>query len=65
MRAKIGYEDWNYIFPDFRGANNHSESCMSELVVGDVEDAISFALNNIDDVGKVILIGRSGGGGWY
>ncbi|MBO8093437.1 MAG: alpha/beta hydrolase [Prosthecochloris sp.] len=63
LRDKISDEDWNYIFPDFRGPNKQSKSCMSELVVADVEDAINFALSNIDDVKKVVLIGRSGGGG--
>jgi hypothetical protein len=56
-------EDWNYIHPDFRGANDSPDACMSEAVIQDIDDAIKYAIENgkIDE-GKIIVVGASGGG---
>lgn len=53
----------NYIHPDFRGANTTKEACNSPLVMGDIDDAISYALehSNVDST-KIYVIGASGGG---
>jgi hypothetical protein len=56
-------KDWNYIHPDFRGANNNSEACGSYQVISDIDDAISYALKNANtDSLNVNVIGASGGG---
>ena len=55
--------DWNYIHPDFRGANNKPEATCSTLVLSDIEDAIDFALKHTNaDPQEVHIIGVSGGG---
>jgi len=46
LTKEILLRDWNYIHPDFRGANNTPQSCGSELVIQDIEDAIQFAIKN-------------------
>jgi hypothetical protein len=37
--------DYNYIYPDFRGPNNRPEACGSPLVIQDIEDAIDYAIS--------------------
>jgi dienelactone hydrolase len=55
--------DINYIHPDFRGPNNTPQSCCSNLVVSDIDDAIDFAIANANvDTDKISIIGASGGG---
>jgi hypothetical protein len=56
-------EDWNYIHPDFRGANTSPLACMSEEVIHDIDDAIAYAIitGNVDE-NKIIVVGGSGGG---
>ncbi len=55
--------DWNYIHPDFRGANNKPDAACSRLVLSDIEDAIQYALKNTNaDPEDVHIIGTSGGG---
>jgi len=54
---------WNYIHPEFRGANNRPEAGASALVISDIGDAIEFALrNSLSDPEDVHIIGVSGGG---
>ena len=54
---------WNYISPDFRGANNNKDSCLSPLVLTDVDDAIQYALDNSNvDLKNIFIVGASGGG---
>jgi pimeloyl-CoA synthetase len=56
-------KDLNYIHPDFRGANFTKEACCSELALSDIDDAITFAIENSNvDTGKIYIIGKSGGG---
>ncbi|MCB0685047.1 MAG: prolyl oligopeptidase family serine peptidase [Saprospiraceae bacterium] len=53
----------NYIHPNFRGANHTREACCSELALGDIDDAISYAIQNANvDQNKIYVIGVSGGG---
>jgi len=54
---------WNYIHPDFRGPNRSNNSCLSPLVITDIDDAIEYAINNYDvDVENIYVVGVSGGG---
>jgi len=56
-------KDLNYIHPNFRGANKTENACCSELALSDIDDAITYALNNSNvDTTKIFVIGVSGGG---
>ena len=56
-------QDWNYIFPNFRGVNNHAKACCSEFVITDVDEAIDWALKNMNvDLEQIYVAGVSGGG---
>lgn len=56
-------KNWNYIFPNFRGVNNHPKACCSELVIADIDEAIDWALKNMNiNPKKIYVIGNSGGG---
>ncbi len=55
--------DVNYIHPDFRGPNWTVGACCSPLALGDIDDAIDFALGNSNvDTSNINVIGVSGGG---
>lgn len=55
--------DYNYIHPDFRGANNNPKACGSNYVIADLEDAIEYAISNMNvDRNEVHIVGTSGGG---
>lgn len=55
--------NWHLIFPDFRGPNVRPEACGSDLVISDIEDAVSYMCRNYSvDMKKVYLLGGSGGG---
>ena len=55
--------DYNYIYPDFRGPNNRPEACGSPLVISDIEDAIDYAISQANvDTTSIHIIGGSGGG---
>ncbi len=63
LAEKTKVKGWNYIHPDFRGANNHPEACGSELVIADIDQAIDWALENLPvDRDSIFVIGASGGG---
>ncbi len=56
-------KNYNYIFPNFRGVNNHPKACCSEFVIADIDEAIDWALKNMDvDRKQIYIIGYSGGG---
>lgn len=56
-------KDWNYIFPNFRGINNHAKACCSEFVIADIDEAIDWALKNMKvDLDQIYVAGVSGGG---
>lgn len=63
LAAQMLERNYNYIHPDFRGANNHPDACCSDLVIADIEDAIQYAITqgNVDE-NEVHLVGVSGGG---
>ena len=53
---------YHYIHPNFRGPNNKPEACGSELVIRDIDDAISWAVATMDvDPDNIHVIGTSGG----
>lgn len=55
--------DWNYIHPDIRGANKHIKACGSKYVIGDIDDAIDWAIENLPvDKTQIYIVGASGGG---
>ena len=63
LAQEVLLRDWNYIHPDFRGANTNPDACGSELVIPDIEDAIKYALGHGNvDKNQVHIIGVSGGG---
>jgi len=54
---------YNYIFPNFRGVNNHAKACCSEFVIADIDEAIDWALKNLNvDKNRIFIVGYSGGG---
>jgi len=56
-------KNYNYIFPNFRGVNNHPKACCSEFVISDIDEAIDWALKNMNvDKKRIYIIGYSGGG---
>ena len=46
LAALAKRNDWNYIHPDFRGPAVATDNCLSDQVIADLEDAVSFALTN-------------------
>jgi lysophospholipase L1-like esterase len=60
---QVENKNWNYIHPNFRGANNQPQAMGSEAVVQDIDDAVDFAVKNMNvDPNEVHIIGVSGGG---
>ncbi len=56
-------KDLNYIHPDFRGVNWTKDACCSDLALGDIDDAIDYAIKNSNvDLSRIYVIGVSGGG---
>jgi hypothetical protein len=54
--------NWNFIFPDFRGPNWTPEACGSDAVVEDIADAVAYMKQAaIVDNDRVYLMGGSGG----
>ena len=55
--------NWNFIFPDFRGPNWQPDACGSDKVVEDIADAVAYMkkASNVDE-DRVYLMGGSGGG---
>ena len=55
--------NWNFIFPDFRGPNWTPDACGSDKVVEDIADAVAYMKQAAPvDEKRVYLIGGSGGG---
>lgn len=53
----------NYIHPDFRGANKTVDACCSIFALTDIDDAITYAIQNSHvDTTRIFVIGVSGGG---
>lgn len=56
-------KDLNYIHPDFRGSFSSKDGCCGELAISDIDQSITYALNNANiDTTNIFVIGVSGGG---
>jgi len=54
---------YNYLFPNFRGVNNHPKACCSDYVINDIDEAIDWALQHMNvDKKRIYIVGYSGGG---
>lgn len=54
---------WIYLFPHFRGPNQHPEACGSELAQQDILDAVAWVREQYPvDANRIYLTGASGGG---
>jgi len=54
---------WIYLFPHFRGPNQHPDACGSEIAQQDILDAVAWAKKEFRiDKTRVYLTGVSGGG---
>lgn len=63
IATQVHAKNWNYIFPNFRGVNNHAKACCSEFVLSDIDEAIDWALKNLKvDRKQIYVVGFSGGG---
>lgn len=63
LAKEILARDWNYIHPDFRGANRTFPAMCSPLALADIEDAVQYALQHTNaDPEDVHIVGVSGGG---
>lgn len=63
MAKETRSKNWNFIFPDIRGANNHPKACGSEYVISDIDEVISWAVKYLPvDTSRIYIIGASGGG---
>lgn len=59
VRAK----NWNYILPNFRGVNNTPKACCSQFAIADIDEAIDWAIKNMNvDAKRIYIVGYSGGG---
>jgi pimeloyl-ACP methyl ester carboxylesterase len=56
-------KNWNYILPNFRGVNNTPKACCSQFAIADIDEAIDWALKNMNvDSKRIYIVGYSGGG---
>jgi len=63
LAPKLQAAGFHYIRPDFRGANTKPEAAASALALQDIDDAISYCLENWNvDSERIFVIGTSGGG---
>ena len=63
LPTEVQSRNWNYIRPNLRGPNNSPSSCCSKLAIGDLEDAIAYAIQNSKvDPKRIVIVGGSGGG---
>lgn len=63
MAPQTKLKNWNFIHPDFRGANKHIKACGSEYVINDIDETIDWAIKNMNvDTDRIYIVGASGGG---
>ncbi len=63
LAARCKSKDITYIHPNFRGANVTKATCCSDLVLSDIDKAITYALAHAHvDPDQIYVIGVSGGG---
>jgi poly(3-hydroxybutyrate) depolymerase len=55
--------NWIYLFPNFRGVDDHSEACGSDIAQQDILDAVAWTRRHLKiDEKRIYLWGWSGGG---
>lgn len=63
LESLVFRRGWCYLFPNFRGPNQHPDACGSKLAQQDILDALEQTLNqNGLSPSRVFLTGTSGGG---
>lgn len=63
LRQQAKAKNWHYVFPDFRGANNHPKACCSDYVIRDLDEVIDWAVQSLNvDEKRIHIVGVSGGG---
>ena len=63
LDAEVTSRNFNYIFPNFRGVNNHIKACCSNYVISDIDEAIDWAVKHMKvDKSRIYVVGVSGGG---
>lgn len=63
MAQQTQDKNWNFIFPDIRGANNHPKACGSDYVISDIDQTIDWAISHLPvDTSRIYMVGASGGG---
>lgn len=63
ISLEVAQKDWNYIHPDFRGPNKRNEALVSPIAIQDIEDAIVWAVKEMNaNPDEVHVVGVSGGG---
>ena len=63
IATQVHAKNWNFIFPNFRGVNNQPKACCSDFVLSDIDEAIDWALKNMQvDRKQIYIVGYSGGG---
>jgi len=63
LEQMVADRGWIYLFPDFRGRNDHMEACASDIARQDVIDALDWVIERYPvDSERVYLTGVSGGG---
>ncbi len=63
LDIEVVSKNYNYLFPDFRGVNNHIKACCSDYVISDIDEAIDWAIKNMNvDRKQIYMVGVSGGG---
>lgn len=63
LEAAVNERGWLYLFPNFRGRNDHPEACGSLLAQQDILDAVDQVVRDYPvDRRRIYLTGTSGGG---
>jgi hypothetical protein len=63
MEAEAERLGWIYLFPHFRGANQHPDACGSRIAQQDILDSVDWACREYQvDKRRIYLTGASGGG---
>jgi cephalosporin-C deacetylase-like acetyl esterase len=63
LERLVAERGWLYLFPDFRGRNDHIEACASDVARQDVIDALDWVMEHYPvDAERVYVTGTSGGG---
>ena len=63
LEAGTTRRNWIYLFPNFRGVDNHPEACGSLIAQQDILDAVAWTRSHLKvDDRRIYLYGWSGGG---